>query len=65
MTDEERIYIRYLNEINPECDSDMWIMGGKNRNEYMGSYGLALYKFDPIAFQVGLREFLQEQNEDL
>lgn len=49
-------YENWLNSIAPNFDSDEWIIGGKNRNKMQ--YGAALRKYDPIAFEVGFREFL-------
>lgn len=44
----------YLNEIAPDDHSDDWIIGGKRRR---GKYGASLRKHDPIAFEVGFREW--------
>ena len=54
-------YKEYLDEIAPEVESDEWIIGGKRRR---GSYGNALRKHDPIAFEVGYREWQAEMGED-
>ncbi|MFA5068172.1 MAG: hypothetical protein WC466_09115 [Candidatus Izemoplasmatales bacterium] len=51
-------YIEYLNELQPGYESEEWIIGGENRAEkWFGSYGSALKRFDPIAFQVGFNEW--------
>lgn len=47
-------YQEWLDEIAPDYGSDDWIIGGKRRR---GSYGAALRKYDPIAFEVGYREW--------
>lgn len=49
-------YEEFLNSIAPSRDSELWIIGGKNRNGMQ--YGTALRKYDPIAFECGYREFL-------
>lgn len=56
-------YVEYLNEIGEGYDfeSPEWIIGGEERLEfYPSSYGVALKKFDPIGFNVGKREFEQQ-----
>jgi len=60
---EDKEFIEYLNEVGESYDyeDDAWIIGGKNRaSEWYGSYGLAMKKFDPIAYEVAKREY--EQN---
>jgi hypothetical protein len=61
----EKEYIEYLNEVmRLDYESEDWIIGGKNRAlEFYGSYGLALKKYDPIAFQVGLNEYEREHGK--
>lgn len=53
-------YEKHLNEFSPDWESEEWIIGGKNRrNPYFfdNRYGTAIRKFDPIAFNVGWREW--------
>jgi hypothetical protein len=59
MDDIEKMYIESLNEtMGLDYEDENWIIGGENRApEWYGSYGLALKKYDPIAFQVGLNEY--------
>jgi hypothetical protein len=49
-----KAYEKYLNAIAPDHESDEWIIGGKRRT---GSYGAAIRKYDPIAFEVGYNEW--------
>jgi len=51
-------YEEFLNSIAPSHDSEEWIIGGKNRNYIYPDYGKAIKLHDPIAFEVGYREFL-------
>jgi hypothetical protein len=56
----EEDYEEYLNELGDiyDYEADQWIIGGKHRwDEFNGQYGSALKKHDPIAFQVGFREW--------
>lgn len=52
-------YEKYLNELRPSYDSELWIIGGcdKRRTYYPNRYGTALKANDPIAFQVGFNEW--------
>lgn len=54
-------YERYLNDISPDSDSEKWIIGGKNRYCGRDNYGTMLKRYDPIAFEVGLREYKQNK----
>ncbi len=57
----EQQYIEYLNQLQPDFESDEWIIGGKNRaQQYYNKYGLATKKFDPIGFNVGYNEWKRE-----
>jgi len=53
-------YENFLNSVSPPQGSEEWIIGGVIRMAYMWKkqYGTALRKYDPIAFEVGYREFL-------
>ena len=55
----KKAYEEFLNELSPEQGSEKWIIGGTIRMSYMwqNKYGTALRKYDPIAFQVGYREW--------
>lgn len=50
-------YEEYLNGMSPDPDSEKWIIGGKNRYCYRNNYGAMLKRYDPIGFEVGLKEF--------
>lgn len=52
-------YVYHLNGLSPSFESEDWIIGGKRRNYYAQrkQYGVALRKYDPIAFQVGYQEW--------
>jgi len=55
-------FIEYLNDVAPDYESDEWILGGKRREWYAkdGLYGEAMKKYDPIAFEVGYRDWKRE-----
>ena len=51
----KRRYEQYLNDLNPDYESDLWIIAGKRR--YLRfKYGQQLRKHDPIAFEVGYND---------
>lgn len=50
----------YLNEIGLSLSSEEWIIGGKDRSRSR-YYGRMLRKHDPIAFEVGYKEWLHEK----
>lgn len=52
-------YIEYLNEIGASLSDDEFIIGGKKRNRSSG-YGNLIKKYDPIAFQVGFKEWIRQ-----
>ena len=58
MKKTKKEYEKYLNEIGLSLDEDHFIIGGKKRN---GKYGTMLRKHDPIAFEVGFRDWEREQ----
>jgi len=63
---EDDDYVEYLNQVMSYLDygDDEYIIGGKDRsNEYFGRYGEALREYDPIAFELGKREY-EENYED-
>lgn len=54
-------YVKYLNGLNSDPDSDDWIIGGRNcYYDYDGKYGNAIRAMDPIAFNVGYQERRRE-----
>lgn len=55
---------QYLNNLSPDSDSEKWIIGGKNRYCYRDNYGTMLKRYDPIAFQIACREWINEEKED-
>lgn len=52
-------YEQYLNEIGECFDEDKFIIGGKFRRM---KYGTALRKYDPIAFEVCYRDYVNEND---
>ena len=52
-------YVEHLNQNAPEQGDEQWIIGGKIRMYHMWRqhYGQAIRKYDPIAFEVGYREW--------
>lgn len=53
-------YIEFLNElVVPDKDDERWIIGGKNRCTGRSNYGVMLKRYDPIGFQVGYREWVE------
>lgn len=59
----KKAYVEHLNECAP-TDSDEYIIGGVLRMSYFHTrdYGNAIRKFDPIAFEVGFREWKLENS---
>ena len=56
-----KAYIAYLNEIGTCLPYEAFIIGGKERKRsYPNNYGNALQRHDPIAFNVGFREWKRE-----
>ena len=55
----KRMYESYLNEMMTNMESDEFILAGKKRH---GKYGTLLRKYDPIAFEIGYKEWLYEQH---
>lgn len=51
-------YEKYLNEVGESLSEEQFIIGGKKRRM---NYGAALRKYDPIAFEVGYREYVNEK----
>jgi hypothetical protein len=51
----KKAYQEHLNEIGENLTLDKYIIGGKMRS---GRYGNMLRKHDPIAFEVGYREWV-------
>jgi hypothetical protein len=59
----KKAYVAYLNDVAlPEQSDEKWIIGGTIRMHYMWmrKYGEALRKYDPIAFEVGYKEWVRE-----
>lgn len=52
-------YEQYLNEIGECLSEEQFIIGGKFRRM---EYGTALRKYDPIAFEIGYREYINEND---
>lgn len=53
-------YVEYLNSFSPDKGSELWIIGGKNRYNGRDNWGLMLKRHDPIAFDIGYKEWLSE-----
>lgn len=60
-------YEAFLNEISPDCESELWIIGGKNRYTRRNNWGTMMKRYDPIGFQEGFIEWSmnddQKENE--
>ena len=55
-------YIEFLNElVVPDKDDERWIIGGKNRCTGRSNYGVMLKRYDPIGFQVGYKEWVENE----
>ena len=52
-----KAYEEYLNETGESLSEDEFIIAGKQRT---GKYGGLIRKHDPIAFEVGYREWKSE-----
>lgn len=50
----------YLDEIDLSLSSEEWIIGGKDRSRSL-YYGRIFRKHDPIAFEVGYKEWLNRK----
>jgi len=59
MKKTRKAYEEHLNQISFEQGSEEWIIGGKIRmyNMWTNTYGTALRKYDPLAFNVGYQEW--------
>lgn len=53
-------YETYLNNMSPDRDSEEWIIGGKNRYCGRENYGTMMKRYDPIGFNVGYREWVEQ-----
>lgn len=53
-------YEKYLNSISPDRDDERWIIGGKNRYCGRENYGTMIKRYDPIGFNVGYRERVEQ-----
>lgn len=57
-------YIAYLNEIGEGLSRDEWIMAGKDRFTGRDNYGVMLKRYDPIAFEVGFKEWRNDNGSE-
>lgn len=57
----KKMFEAYLNDMSPDCDSEEWIIGGKNRYRQRDNYGTMLKRCDSVAFEVAYREW-KERN---
>lgn len=55
-------YEEFLNEMSPDCESELWIIGGKNRYARRNNWGAMMKRYDPVGFQAGFIEW--SINED-
>lgn len=64
MKSTKKAYEEFLNGL--PMNEDKFIMGGKFREWYcnVGKYGTCLRKYDPVAFEVGYREWEQENQDE-
>lgn len=53
-------YEKFLNSISPDRDDEAWIIGGKNRYCGRENYGTMIKRYDPIGFNVGYREWVEQ-----
>lgn len=58
--DTRKAFESYLDEIGLGLSSEEWIIGGKDRSRSL-YYGRMLRKHDPIAFEVGYKEWLNRK----
>lgn len=58
--DTKKAFESYLDEIGLSLSSEKWIIGGKDRSRSQ-HYGRMLRKYDPVAFEVGYKEWLNER----
>lgn len=61
---KQKDFETFLNQNSPEQGSDNWIIGGTIRmaDMWRNTYGSALRKHDPIAFNVGFKEYQRKLN---
>lgn len=64
MKKSRKEYETYLNSMSPDRDSEEWIIGGKNRYCGRENYGTMLKRYDPIGFNVGYREWVEQPQQD-
>ena len=57
-------YIKYLNEVGESLSDDEFIIGGIMRKR-RDNYGYLLYKYDPVAFNVGYNDWKREKQGNL
>ena len=58
-------YEKFLNSISPDRDDEAWIIGGKNRYCGRENYGTMIKRYDPIGFNVGYREWVDEDRQEM
>ena len=58
--DTRKAFELYLDEIGLSLSSAEWIIGGKDRS-CSRYYGRMLRKYDPVAFEVGYKEWLNRK----
>ena len=56
-------YEKFLNSISPDRDDEAWVIGGKNRYCGRENYGTMIKRYDPIGFNVGYREWVEQPGE--
>lgn len=56
-------YEKFLNSISPDRDDEAWIIGGKNRYCGRENYGTMIKRYDPIGFNVGYREWVEQPEQ--
>lgn len=56
-------YISMLNDLGNSLSREEWIIGGKDRYTGRDNYGVMLKRYDPIAFEVGYREWKKQREQ--
>jgi len=66
MKTRKQDYEEYLNELGLSLDDENFIIDGKFRASfYPHRYGTALRRYDPIAFEVGYRDWIVENTKQI
>jgi hypothetical protein len=55
-------YVEHLNKIGASLSDEEFIIGGKMRNN-RNKFGRYLRKYDPIAFEVGYKDYVRKNSK--